>query len=77
MEYSGAGGNLIHEKNQKQKISWHCPFNGRGTLSNVQYKEGKSRMWVHNNHIFSLKFLYKIFDKPRHIYILLSETTKF
>ncbi len=27
MEYSGAGGKLIHEKNQKQKISWHCPFN--------------------------------------------------
>ena len=27
MEYSGAGGELIHEKNQKQKISWHCPFN--------------------------------------------------
>ncbi len=26
-EYSGAGGKLIHEKNQKQKISWHCPFN--------------------------------------------------
>ncbi len=25
--YSGAGGKLIHEKNQKQKISWHCPFN--------------------------------------------------
>ncbi len=23
---SGAGGKLIHEKNQKQKISWHCPF---------------------------------------------------
>jgi hypothetical protein len=21
-EYSGAGGKLIHEKNQKQKISW-------------------------------------------------------
>ncbi len=28
MEYSGAGGKLIHEKNQKQKFSWHCPFNG-------------------------------------------------
>ncbi len=28
MEYSGAGGKLIHEKNQKQKISWHCPFKG-------------------------------------------------
>ncbi len=26
MEYSEAGENLIHEKNQKQKISWHCPF---------------------------------------------------
>ncbi len=26
MEYSGAWGKLIHEKNQKQKISWHCPF---------------------------------------------------
>ncbi len=25
-EYSGAGGKLIDEKNQKQKISWHCPF---------------------------------------------------
>ncbi len=27
MQYSGAGGKLIHQKNQKQKISWHCPFN--------------------------------------------------
>ena len=27
MVYSGAWGKLIHEKNQKQKISWHCPFN--------------------------------------------------
>ncbi len=26
MGYSGAGGKLIHKKNQKQKISWHCPF---------------------------------------------------
>ncbi len=26
MRYSGAGGKLIHEKNPKQKISWHCPF---------------------------------------------------
>ncbi len=29
MEYSGAGGKLIYEKNQKQKISWHCPFKER------------------------------------------------
>ncbi len=27
MDYSGAGGKLIHQKNQKQKISWHCLFN--------------------------------------------------
>ncbi len=26
LQYSGAGGKLIHQKNQKQKISWHCPF---------------------------------------------------
>ncbi len=32
MEYSGAGGKLIHDKNQKQKISWHCPFKLLGTL---------------------------------------------
>ncbi len=24
--YSGAWGKLIHEKKQKSKISWHCPF---------------------------------------------------
>jgi hypothetical protein len=27
MVYSGAWGKLIHEKNQKSNISWHCPFN--------------------------------------------------
>ncbi len=26
MGYSGAGVKLINEKNQEQKISWHCPF---------------------------------------------------
>jgi hypothetical protein len=26
MEYSGAVGKLIHEKNQKQKILLHFPF---------------------------------------------------
>jgi len=28
MGYSGAGGKLTHAKNQKEKISWHCPFKG-------------------------------------------------
>ncbi len=32
MEYSGAWGKLIHEKNQKQKISWHCPFKAVGPV---------------------------------------------
>ncbi len=26
MGYSGAWEKLIHEKNLKSKISWHCPF---------------------------------------------------
>jgi hypothetical protein len=26
MGYSVAWGELIHEKNLKSKISWHCPF---------------------------------------------------
>jgi hypothetical protein len=25
---SGAWGKVIHEKNLKQKILWHCPFKG-------------------------------------------------
>ncbi len=28
MQYPGAGGKLIHERSQEQKISWHCPFKG-------------------------------------------------
>ncbi len=27
MVYSGAWGKMIHEKHQKLKILWHCPFN--------------------------------------------------
>ncbi len=49
MEYSGAAGKLIHEKNQKQKISWHCPF--KDTVS-----------WFKNDKSFSV-FLAKIVPK--------------
>ncbi len=36
MVYSGAWGKLIHEKNLKSKISWHCPFKwGRRTRTCV------------------------------------------
>jgi hypothetical protein len=38
MEYSGAGGKLIHEKNHKQKISWHCPFK---TPANTNFSASK------------------------------------
>jgi hypothetical protein len=40
MEYSGAGGKMIHEKNQKQKISWHCPFKERKQM----FSEGKEKL---------------------------------
>ncbi len=29
MLFSGAWGKVVHEKNLKKKISWHCPFKGR------------------------------------------------
>ncbi len=35
--YSGAGGKLIDEKNQKRKISWHCPFKYKVMLRAVVY----------------------------------------
>ncbi len=37
MGYSGAGGKLIHEKNQKQKILWQCPFNASKFLPWLSY----------------------------------------
>jgi|LakMenE18May11ns_1017448.scaffolds.fasta_scaffold8425850_1 hypothetical protein len=35
MEYSEAGGKLIHEKNQKQKISSLCPFKAMHTAQDT------------------------------------------
>ncbi len=32
MGYSGAGGELIYEKNQKKKISLHRPFNSNASI---------------------------------------------
>jgi hypothetical protein len=40
MEYSGAGWKLIHEKNQKQKISCHCPF------KQLQFRDLPSALYV-------------------------------
>ncbi len=46
MEYSGAGGKLIHEKNQKQKISWHCPFKRCGAQDLVSHKPHKVHIYL-------------------------------
>ncbi len=35
MFLSGAWGKVIHEKNLKQKISWHCPFKVKNFIVNV------------------------------------------
>ncbi len=48
MEYSGAGGKLIHEKNPKQKISWHCPFNLSDYWISIQNKLLIARLWKLN-----------------------------
>ncbi len=47
MEYSGAGVKLIYEKNQKQKISWHCPFK----YSWVEYMTSRSKKYYSHLHI--------------------------
>ena len=39
MQYSGAGEKLIHQKNQKQKISWHCPFKLPTLVETVRKKK--------------------------------------
>ncbi len=51
MEFSGAGGKLIYEKNQKQKISWHCPFKVNFKIENFRnfrpkwYTQGLGGNW--------------------------------
>ncbi len=44
MGYSGAGGKLIDEKNQKQKISWHFPFNPDPTSNRIRLQK-KCAKW--------------------------------
>ncbi len=40
-----AWGKLIHEKNQKSKISWHCPFKG-AVEANVSSQEDTKIIWM-------------------------------
>ncbi len=62
MGYSGAGGKLIHKKNQKQKISWHCPIKQSVIL------------WPTLSFIFQTKYLeYCMFNtSPNHFHSKLS-----
>ncbi len=46
MGYSGAGGKLIHEKNQKQKISWHCPFKAFIQVFSIYVQTIFLNIWV-------------------------------
>jgi hypothetical protein len=47
MGYSEPGGKLIHEKNQKQKISWHCPFKaGLEEYIFVQFMALSDGRWI-------------------------------
>ncbi len=56
--YSDAWGKLIHEKNQKSKISWHCPFN----TSPLFHSSSPHVLIVSNSfHPCILSYLYIIF----------------
>ncbi len=43
--YSDAWGKLIHEKNQKSKISWHCPFNSIFCYADLIFSSVNSAMF--------------------------------
>ncbi len=74
MEYSGAGGKLIHEKNQKQKISRHCPFKLSGDCTK------KAFLYIHECINFQTKYLKneksffnQIFSESLYIHVLLAQ----
>ncbi len=63
MEYSGAGGGggkLIHEKNQKQKISWHCPFKSLllPVLVNDLCYSSARKVWTMLGVTYAFRFLF-------------------
>jgi hypothetical protein len=80
MVYSGAWGKLIHEKNQKSKISWHFPFkNGSSKLCSViqslqdRYSLGNTvALWfVDKNHACpEAEFLDEIQTKVFRVFLL-------
>jgi hypothetical protein len=80
MEYSGVGGKLIHEKNQKQKISWHCPFNPRSDVQQrpaifIKHLHPKEGAWegaekvLSSCSIDSFSLIINIFPLPHVLFI--------
>ncbi len=57
MGYSGAWGKLIHEKNQKQKISWHCPFKMHPRLYTKKLNKTQPRVTIHAMFIYLIIYL--------------------
>ncbi len=63
MGNSGAGGKLIHEKNQKQQISWHCPFKMNLNLKWI-YIYVNSRTQRCSNEIIKIFLIEDFFHLP-------------
>ncbi len=47
--FSGARGKMIHEKNQKQKISWHCSFKNSQVISTQIVRPTLVKTYVRDN----------------------------
>ncbi len=69
MVYSGAWGKLIHEKNQKSKISGHCPFKAKNLFSD-SLKLGQNEK---ASEYFYGKITYSFNLQSMIIYVTLSE----
>ena len=61
--YSGAWGKLIHEKNHKQKISWHCPFKLAEAGPGIDINEIWEGTLVQNNKWYSSNTTISLMEK--------------
>jgi hypothetical protein len=75
MGYSGPRGKLIHEINQKQKISWYCPFKSNLKTFSFQYYKclENSNCSCKANlpwHALNIRCTTFMVQKPSHIWML-------
>ncbi len=81
MSFSGAWGKMIHEKNLKLKISWHCP--SKQNLQNHEILPFPYQLWtkikifrslfhdIAKNHRYhDTLFLWPMFTKAKHQFTL-------